>query len=392
MAPALTDPSAQSFKKLPTKLHPPDIDPSLIQPETKQFLDKYCESTVDWNKKLSNSKYFKELSVSEQGILQRALTKSFGNSLNSSSKIQRKVLRSSVTLPDNIKENISQDCFENMNQPSGTLNGVQENDKQKDTGNLSSVQDKLASLKECKNSVKETLVEDFQTLREVEKSDVEMVASDNNIDTIDIVGNTDLSMARELEEENVKTEEELSAEVGQKQHALERRNQHLIRRLRRLQARQLEMHCRNQIGSFVSFQRRNLQTVANKSIGMQNVAGTQSELKAELLKSEDVKNLSTSALVNLVRKIQATHANLNRRLATQMKSREDREGLHLTSVLNIDSEVSAESARVAGHLSTNMHHMHNAFDSDATESSSGGESCDEYDDYEQERKVPPPPL
>ncbi|KAK3106503.1 hypothetical protein FSP39_021317 [Pinctada imbricata] len=391
MAPALTDPAAKSLNKLSTKLRPPEISPNL---EDKK---EYSLSNLTWNKLLEESQDFKELNPKEQGILRRAISKSFGQSIkpnliqhqNIDSLLKKKSLEQGKLSALIQKENISKDCMK-MNQPSSGLNGYQENGKAEEQGDLSNVSAKLASLRECNNSTSETQVEDFQSSEKKQNSESDMVASDHNIETVDVIGSTDMTMEREEEMQVPKSEEELSADVNQKQISLIRRNQHLMRRLRRLQARQLEMHCRNQVASFVSFQRRNLQTVANRSIGSQNISGQQSELKAELLKSEDVKNLSTSALVNLVRKIQASSM-MNRRL--QVKSRDaEKELHHQPSVLNMDAEVSSESARVAGHLSTNMHHMQNAFDSDATESSSGGESCDEYDDYEQERKVPPPSL
>lgn len=187
----------------------------------------------------------------------------------------------------------------------------------------------------------------------------------------------------------IKSEKELSEEVSEKQHVLERRADRLLRRLRRLQGRQLETHIRNQVGSYVNFLHRNLQSVAHRSMG---ISGPHSELKAELLKSEDVKSLSTAALVNLVRKIQSTQnqAALSKRIATQTKKVKEEKPSQ--SVLVIDGQICKEANRVSGHLKTNLHHMLNTLDSDATESSSGGESCDEEDEFERERKIPPPPL
>jgi hypothetical protein len=186
----------------------------------------------------------------------------------------------------------------------------------------------------------------------------------------------------------IKSEKELSEEVSEKQQVLERRADRLLRRLRRLQGRQLETHIRNQTGSYVSFLHRNLQSVAHRSMG---ISGPHSELKAELLKSGDVKSLSTAALVNLVRKIQSTQnqAAINKRIATQKKTKEDKPS---QSVLVIDTQICKEANRVSGQLQSNLHHMLETLDSDATESSSGGESCDEEDEYERERKIPPPPL
>lgn len=171
---------------------------------------------------------------------------------------------------------------------------------------------------------------------------------------------------------------QLSEEVGRKQHVLERRAQTLLHRLRRIQGNHLESHVRNQLSSFVNYQNSNLQTVA-KTIKSNN--SNNNDLKTDLFQSEDVKSLSTAALVNLVRKLQSSNNNNKtslQRLVSQAKSEKD---IVSQGVLSIDEETCAESSRVAGHLSMNLKHAQSAIDSDATESSSGGESCDEDDIY-----------
>ncbi|XP_060075069.1 KAT8 regulatory NSL complex subunit 1-like [Ylistrum balloti] len=170
----------------------------------------------------------------------------------------------------------------------------------------------------------------------------------------------------------------LSEQVGRKQHVLERRTQALLRRLRRIQGNHLESHVRNQLSSFVNFQNSNLQTVA-KTIKSNN--SNNNDLKTDLFQSEDVKNLSTAALVNLVRKLQSSNNNNKtslQRLVSQTKTEKD---IVSQGVLSIDEETCIESSRVAGHLTMNLKHAQSAIDSDATESSSGGESCDEDDIY-----------
>ncbi|XP_033730589.1 KAT8 regulatory NSL complex subunit 1-like [Pecten maximus] len=170
----------------------------------------------------------------------------------------------------------------------------------------------------------------------------------------------------------------LSEQVGRKQHVLERRTQALLRRLRRIQGNHLEGHVRNQLSSFVNFQNSNLQTVA-KTIKSSN--SNNNDLKTDLFQSEDVKSLSTAALVNLVRKLQSSNNNNKtslQRLVSQTKTEKD---IVSQGVLSIDEETCTESSRVAGHLTMNLKHAQSAIDSDATESSSGGESCDEDDIY-----------
>lgn len=172
-------------------------------------------------------------------------------------------------------------------------------------------------------------------------------------------------------------------QANKMQHHLERRTQHLIRRLRRLQGRQLEFHTEQQLSSFVEYQNQNLQTVAKS---MKPMTPTQ-ERKQDLLQSRDVKNLSTAALVNLVRKLQSTNSSvsLGQHILNSAKS------ASLDSVLVLDEATRLESQRTAEHVGTNLHVLESALDSDATESSSGGESCEECDmENEKERKQKTP--
>ncbi|OWF45329.1 KAT8 regulatory NSL complex subunit 1 [Mizuhopecten yessoensis] len=200
----------------------------------------------------------------------------------------------------------------------------------------------------------------------VSSSGSDMVASMGNGPD---VGETSISKSKEQAEtvcESGVKKLELSEQVGRKQHVLERRTQALIRRLRRIQGNHLESH------------NSNLQTVA-KTIKSNN--SNNNDLKTDLFQSEDVKSLSTAALVNLVRKLQSSNNNNKtslQRLVSQTKSEKD---IVSQGVLSIDEETCTESSRVAGHLTMNLKHAQSAIDSDATESSSGGESCDEDDIY-----------
>ncbi len=162
-----------------------------------------------------------------------------------------------------------------------------------------------------------------------------------------------------------------------RQRLLERKADRLLRRLRRLQSRQAVSHIRQQLSGFVDHQHKNLQTMA-KSMKSPSPS-TSVDLKTELLQSEDVKSLSTAALVNLVRKLQSSQAlSLRQRLAHQQAANEGG-----SSVLRLDEDLCTEMSRVAGTLGMNLHHLESAVDSDATESSSGGESCDEDFGYDE---------
>ena len=176
------------------------------------------------------------------------------------------------------------------------------------------------------------------------------------------------------------TNTEVKPDVSKRQRDIDRRAERMLRRLRRLQSRQAVVHIKQQLSGVVDHQHKNLQTMA-KSMKSPNPSASV-DLKTELLQSEDVKSLSTAALVTLVRKLQANSQalSLRQRLAHQQATNEGG-----SSVLRLDEDLCMEMNRVAGTLQMNLHHLESALDSDATESSSGGESCDEDFDFDYEK-------
>lgn len=398
MAPALTDPVATQTK---LKVKFPKVDPSLSLPlakplEVKSSVHKDGISTPKNTPKhkvtLNSVLNFKQI---ENGILK---TVGLSSKIKQFKIIQKGVNKNKDPGQVEVLHHYRHSGDRKMNQPMESLNGMSKENGLKSASELKKSID-ISTLNKNLNgdhdpvnhalqngdqehASKATSVPDVVTSvnseAEVVKDDV-CDGADNDTEFVDIENE---------QADLIKSEKELSEEVSEKQQVLERRTDRLLRRLRRLQGRQLETHIRNQTGSYVSFLHRNLQSVAHRSMG---ISGPHSELKAELLKSGDVKSLSTAALVNLVRKIQSTQnqAALNKRIATQKKAKEDKSS---QSVLVIDTQICKEANRVSGQLQANLHHMLDTLDSDATESSSGGESCDEEDEYERERKIPPPPL
>ena len=173
------------------------------------------------------------------------------------------------------------------------------------------------------------------------------------------------------------------SEAAKKHAQLERRIEFLQRRLRRVQGRQVEQHTRQQLISYVEYQFQNLQTVA-KTISTPSPANeNSSDLKKELL-SDDVKNLSTAALVSLVHRLQASSNSFQQQ--PQCITPE------VTSVLTMADDVRKESKVTAEKLAMNLNFMQSALDSDATESSSGGESGDEEGPEGLELPLPSTPL
>lgn len=168
--------------------------------------------------------------------------------------------------------------------------------------------------------------------------------------------------------------EDLMKDATRKEVLLEKRSQFLLRRLRRLQGKQVELQAKSQIKTFTEHQHQNLQIVATKAIRPNS---SPMDRDNTLFHSNDVKNLSTSALVNLVRKIQTSQSKLS------LEQRLNKNKVETRGVLVMDPSASAETERKSGHLRTNIKHWNENVDSDATESSSGGESCDESGDEEQ---------
>lgn len=195
-----------------------------------------------------------------------------------------------------------------------------------------------------------------------------MVASSSEVDAVSTteVHNMDTDIQSPIDSN-------LKEEVKKKQHTLERRTEHLLRRLRRLQSKGVESHLHSQLRNFVGYQHKNLQTVA-KSI-KSSTSNNLNEIKTELFNSDDVKSLSTAALVNLVRRLQSSQSSLS--LSQRYLNSKSDSGP--TGVLTIDKLTAEESIRVSGLLSNSIHHAQSCCDSDVTESSSGGESCDEDD-------------
>jgi len=177
-------------------------------------------------------------------------------------------------------------------------------------------------------------------------------------------------------------------DTSRRQRDLELRVDRMLHRLRRLQSRQSVSHTKQQLSGFIVNQQKNLDAVTKLS---RSASSSNIDLKAELLQSKDVKNLSTAALVNLVHKLQSSQPlTLRQHLAGATSSAE----VAVTEPsMKLDGDLCAQLEQTAGQLKTNLRHLESSWDSDATESSSGGESCDETDyGYTWDEKLPKPGL
>lgn len=186
-----------------------------------------------------------------------------------------------------------------------------------------------------------------------------------------------------IEMRNIEEHEKHAAvnvsDISHLQHRLQQRADFLLRRLRRLQTKSIDSHTKEQLSGFVLHQHRNLQTMAKAIKPLSRHSN--SDMKTDIFQSEDMKNLSTAALVNLVCKIQSSSLH-SPRVSNLPKT-------ETVSVLSMDRGTSLSSEWTSSHLTTVMQLSEAGVDSDVTEDSSGGESADEFiPDKERKKHVP----
>ncbi|XP_071552694.1 uncharacterized protein nsl1 isoform X1 [Panulirus ornatus] len=170
----------------------------------------------------------------------------------------------------------------------------------------------------------------------------------------------------------------LLEELGRRQWQMERRQARLQRRLRRVTARGL--------GASVSGQLREVLEYAHVTLAQQREHASTSEegptpptppeVGVEALRADAMRTMSTSALVNLVRRVEASQGLARLAAASQRPTRSQPP----TPAPTLPDQTRAELAAVGAELEAATH-AHTHHDSDATETSSGGESCDELEGY-----------
>ena len=155
-----------------------------------------------------------------------------------------------------------------------------------------------------------------------------------------------------------------------RQLALGARALRTMKRLRRLQCREAN--------SFVKEQFRRLIPSLNE-----NVFGSPSgptvtgepdivtDGSSATFRNKDIKSMSTSELVSLVQKFQSSQVDVQCPDATVSAPT-------TSKCFMLEQDTCVEMDRTAGFLISNLRHLEKGVDSDATESSSGGESGDEF--------------
>lgn len=255
------------------------------------------------------------------------------------------------------------------------------------------------------------------------------------------------SAVNELNEEKTTTTGCTShMDVKEQQILLEKQAERLMRRIRRLQFKQTHRHITKQMKAFVEHQQivkgipcqRQTDCNVNLISQLQSVVNPVED-RMKLLTPEGVKGLSTSALVNLVKRLGSTSTSTTTtseanhlhdfysqtplrslpqtasptptstssgipsqvpQTPTQLLPNNSAEETTLVKLLQ-KSQASSSTASASqlsrvnpedkeaiistiDTLTANLRHFESGFDSDATESSSGGESCDEFEDYNQD--------
>lgn len=172
---------------------------------------------------------------------------------------------------------------------------------------------------------------------------------------------------------------ELIGELQKQQVKLERRSAFLLRRLRKVQAKYLGQHVSEEIAGVFEHVHRTLRHT-NKS----------TDLPAPL-PAENLKPITQSSARNLVRKLESAVALQASTFAKQRRAskylgvsesgvgetsggRNSSKSMHLPSWT---AEPKYDLERVSGMLQSDARLVEDEIDSDATLSSSGGESCDE---------------
>ena len=191
-----------------------------------------------------------------------------------------------------------------------------------------------------------------------------------------------------IEDKEAEVERRLT-EARSKQQQIEARCQTLLRRAGRLQSRHVGRHVADQVAHFVAYAKETLSIGAKGRSGHHGVGGSNLYGWAEdgrLPTREEVRNIPTATLVNLVSRLQAPPVSYlsNRRYfglpnrSTPAGHQQPNGGNNINRTTRQLSANMAETLEeVAGLWEAQLRYLQRHDDPDATESSSGGESDDE---------------
>lgn len=160
----------------------------------------------------------------------------------------------------------------------------------------------------------------------------------------------------------------------------------LMRQIRILQMQNIALHVSKEIGSFVSYGRTKLDKYQETFRKMKLMQ------KPPYSSNRFVSHVPTIALTQMKKKVH--HMKEKPGILFQTSSQNEpisNDNIDGNSG-KIDPSDCVEINRTVGTLLSNLKHLESSVDSDATESSSGGESCDEYEDIDDRRKAYQVPI
>ncbi|PSN48089.1 hypothetical protein C0J52_03440 [Blattella germanica] len=205
-----------------------------------------------------------------------------------------------------------------------------------------------------------------------------------------------------IENKEALTKERIE-EARKKQFEMERKCEWLLRRLRKLQARTMGKHVSEEVTGLLEHAHRMLKQSAsqkeqsggsNSAVGLTLPSDDPNVSKLDTARKEKkLKGISSYAMANLFRRLDMLsqqQAAVSTRHQSLQRYFGSGSGDHVPTVSSsngprvlpkFSAEVKDELEKVSGQLYTQLKTVENSVDSDATASSSGGESCDEMQSF-----------
>ncbi|KAJ9601111.1 hypothetical protein L9F63_000746 [Diploptera punctata] len=203
-----------------------------------------------------------------------------------------------------------------------------------------------------------------------------------------------------IESKEALTKERIE-EARKKQFEMERKCEWLLRRLRKLQARTMGKHVSEEVTGLLEHAHRMLKQSTshkeqslNSGVGVSVPSEEASASKTDVFRKEKkLKGISTYTMANLFRRLDMLsqqQAAVSTRHQIVQRYFGSGSNDHVASIPSNNGprvlpkfsvEVKEELEKVSGQLHTQLKTVENCVDSDATASSSGGESCDEMQSF-----------
>ncbi|XP_067012430.2 KAT8 regulatory NSL complex subunit 1 isoform X2 [Anabrus simplex] len=225
----------------------------------------------------------------------------------------------------------------------------------------------------------------------------------NEVDMMDMCVDVNLGDNSLVVENKGLSHKVRTKEAAKKQFELERKSAFLIRRAKKLMARTMGQHVAEEVTGVLEQAHRMMKQSASSEFNNQSgllasaafdASGTSNR------KEKKVRGISSYAMASLFRRLEMLsqqQAALSSRHQVPNKYFGAGSSDHVTTssssngpraVPKFNYETKEELEQVSGQLYTQLKMVENAMDSDATASSSGGESCDEMQSYNNPHQLP----